>query len=794
MMRLSKSFVSEYIDIKDIDYSALAEKMVFAGNEYESISAISNATGLVVGYVKSCKMHPESQKLHICEVDLGDSVEQIICGAPNVAAGQKVIVAKVGAKLPGDIVIKKAKLAGMDSNGMICSLAELGIESKYLTEEDKAGIHVLDSDAKVGSDALAYLGFDDLAIDFELTSNRADLLSVLGMAYELGTIYDKEVKLPENKCDELEEDINDTYQIDVQTDNCSIYLGKLVRDVEIKESPKWMKSRLMASGIRPINNVVDISNYVMLEYGQPLHFFDADKLGNKVIVRMASNGEEITTLDGNNRQLKNTDIVIANEKEAVALAGVMGGLSTEVEEDTKNIFIESAIFNSYNIRYTSKSILKSEASNRYEKGIDPNRTIEALKRACYLLNKYANGKVLSGVLTHDKANHDSKKIDITLGKINQVLGMELTSREVEDVFRRLGFKTNLKNDNFVVEVPTRRLDISIKEDLIEEVGRIYGYEHLKGHMPVISVKRGTISNKERMVNELRYQLRALGLNQVITYSLMSQEEANLFTLKESEDVTLLEPMSEDKKVMRKSIIPSLLKVLEYNQARKQNDIMIFEDGKVYTKENGTYLEENKIASLLCGTYFRNDWQQKFIKVDFYLVKGIIETILNYLGLNNRYDFRVTNMKDLHPGKSAEILVDNEVIGYLGQVHPSLSKKEVYVFELSIDKLLTKKVRIIKFRETPKYPSVTKDLAFVMKKDMESKKVMDIIKKTGGRILTNIDVFDLYVGENVADDEKSIAYKLTFQATDRTLTDDEVLEVFNNIIKAVEEKSSAKLRK
>ena len=264
MMRLSKSFVSEYIDIKDIDYKELAEKMVFAGNEYESIDAISNATGLVVGYVKSCKMHPDSKKLHICEVDLGDSVEQIICGAPNVAAGQKVIVAKVGAKLPGDIVIKKAKLAGMDSNGMICSLAELGIESKYLSEEDKAGIHVLGDDAVVGSDALNYLGYDDLAIDFELTSNRADLLSVLGMAYELGAIYDKEVKLPENKCEELKEDINDLYKIDVRTDNCPIYLGKLVRDVEIKESPKWMKARLMASGIRPINNVVDISNYVML--------------------------------------------------------------------------------------------------------------------------------------------------------------------------------------------------------------------------------------------------------------------------------------------------------------------------------------------------------------------------------------------------------------------------------------------------------------------------------------------------------------------------------------------------
>ncbi len=792
-MRLSKSFVSEYIDIHDIDYHELAEKMVFAGNEYESIEPISAATNLVVGYVKSCKMHPESKKLHICEVDLGDEVQQIICGAPNVDAGQKVIVAKIGATLPGGIEIKKAKLAGLDSNGMICSLAELGLESKYVTEEDKAGIHVLPDDAIVGSDALAYLGFDDEAIDFELTSNRADLLSVLGMAYEIGAIYNRPVKLPIIDSKESKEDINDHYRLEVKTENAPIYLGKLVKNVVIKESPRWMKARLMASGIRPINNVVDISNYVMLEYGQPLHFFDADRLGHHVIVRDAKEGEHVTTLDGQDRILNDTDIVIANDKEVVALAGVMGGLSTEVEMDTKNIFIESAIFDSYHIRHTSKRILKSEASNRYEKGIDPNRTELALKRACYLLQEYASGEVTGGILTHDKAHHENKEIDVTLSKINQVLGMNLTIDIVCDVFERLGFETTVNGENLHVVVPTRRLDIEIAEDLIEEVGRIYGYDHVEGHMPIVSIKRGEISPKQRMEKELRRRLEGMGLSQVITYSLVSEKEANLFTDKETDDVVLLEPMSDDKKVMRKSILPSLLKVWEYNVARKQNDIMIFEAGSVYTKEDG-YHEEAKIAGLLYGTYFSNDWQQLRVKVDFYLLKGIIENILKYLGLNNRYQFKTTPiLKELHPGRSCAVLVDNDVIGYLGQVHPSINKKEIYVFELSIDKLLSKKVRIIKFKETPKYPSIHKDLAFVMPKDMTSETVMNILKRVGGRYLSDLDVFDVYVGENVLENEKSVAYSLTFQDPTKTLTDEEVMTIFNKMIREVETKTGARLR-
>lgn len=793
-MRVSKNFLNDYIKVDDLDFKEVANKMVFAGNEYESVSKISEATGIVVGHVLECEMHPESKKLHICKVDLGDEVVQILCGAPNMRQGIKVPVAKIGAKLPNGIEIKKAKLAGMDSNGMCCSLEELGIESKYMSEEDKTGIHVLPEDAPVGEDAIHYMQYDDEVIDFELTANRGDLLSMLGMAHEVGALYNRPVTYPENQPNVLKENVNDVMTIDVQTENCPIYLGKIVKDVVIKESPEWMKERLMASGIRSINNVVDISNYVMLEYGQPLHFFDQDRLGDKVIVRMAEENETLKTLDGQERTLKTSDIVIANDKEAVALAGVMGGLSTEVEMDTKNIFIESAIFEPIHIRYTAKSILRSEASSRYEKGIDPNRTKEALNRACYLLEKYADGKVYDGILTHDTTKKDDKKIEITLDKINAVLGMKLKKEEVIDVFTRLGFQTEEKGTTMVVSVPTRRLDISIKEDLIEEVGRIYGYEHVQGTLPVLESKEGSYSKKELFIKGLRQRLQGLGLTEAITYSLVKKEDVSKYTNFQNEDIVLLDPLTEDRKYLRKSLIPSLLNVWEYNTSRNQKNVAIYESGNIYYKEQDEYVERPMISGLLYGIGTNNLWQQEKIVVDFYYVKGIIENIMKYLGLNNRYSFDTKNLpKEFHPGRSCALLIDREVVGYFGQVHPTECKKEVYVFELDVLKIMSHKVRMMKYKEISKYPAIHKDLAFIVDQKVTSKEIMDVLKHIGGRMVTHIDVFDVYTGENVGENEKSIAYSITFEDATRTLTDEEVMKVFNKMIAEVESKLNAKVR-
>ena len=470
-MILSTNFLRDYLDIdKNIDIHELAENMTKIGNEYDSANKLINATKLVIGEVKECEEHPDSDHLHVCKVDIGSDELQIVCGAPNVRKGLKVIVALNGAKLPGG-EIKKSVIRGVESNGMLCSIAELGIDNKFLKPEDKLGIHELDENAIVGEDPIKYMGLDDGVIDFELTANRGDLLSILGMAYEIGAIYDKKVKPIDLSYKEIG---NFNFDVKVNTENCTLFLAKKVENINICESPAEIKEKLIASGIRPINNVVDISNYVMLELGQPLHFYDADKLNGLLEVRMAEEGEKLVTLDNQERVLTGEDIVISNGKNAIGLAGVMGGLDTEITENTKNVIIESAIFNNVKVRRTSNKILRSEASNRFEKGLDPNRTYMAIQRACHMLEKYANGTVIAGISKYDVTNKEEKKIEITVSKINSILGTDISKKDILDVFRKLDFKveTEENSENMLVIIPTRRMDISIPEDLIEEVGRI----------------------------------------------------------------------------------------------------------------------------------------------------------------------------------------------------------------------------------------------------------------------------------------------------------------------------------
>ena len=437
-MKLSTNFVKDYVDI-DVDLKTLAEDMTGVGNEYDSAEKLINATNLVVGEVIECEMHPDSDHLHVCKVNVGNEVLQIVCGAPNVRKGLKVIVALVGAELPGDFKIKAGKIRGVESNGMLCSIAELGLDSKFLKPEDKEGIHELPETAVPGEDPIKLMGMDDGVIDFELTANRGDLLSILGMAYEIGAIYDKKVKDIDLSYNQNNEDINNSFKVNVKTDNCSIFLAKRVENVVIKESPTFIKNRLIASGIRPINNVVDISNYVMLEVGQPLHYYDADTLNGCLEVRMAEENEKLTTLDDVERTLSSEDIVISDGKKAIGLAGVMGGLETEITENTKNIMIESAIFDNVKIRKTSKEILRSEASNRFEKGLDPNRTYMAIERSCHLLEKYADAKIVGGLVKYDEASLEDTKIDVSLEKVNRVLGTTISKEDVLDVFRKLAF-------------------------------------------------------------------------------------------------------------------------------------------------------------------------------------------------------------------------------------------------------------------------------------------------------------------------------------------------------------------
>lgn len=789
-MKLSTNFVKDYIDI-DVDVKTLAEDMTRVGNEYDSAENLINATKLIIGEVKECVEHPDSDHLHVCKVDIGSEILNIVCGAPNVRVGLKVIVAQVGAELPGDFKIKKGKIRGVDSEGMMCSIAELGLESKFLTASDKDGIHELPVDAPVGGDPIKFMQMDDGVIDFALTANRGDLLSILGMAYEIGAIYDKKVKDIDLSHKENKEDINNSFKVNINTDNCSLFLAKKVENVTIKESPLFIKNRLIASGIRPINNVVDISNYVMLELGQPLHFYDYDRLNNCLEVRMAKEGEKLTTLDDIERELSSQDIVISDGNRAIGLAGVMGGLDTEIEESTKNIVIESAIFDPIKVRYTSKKILRSEASTRFEKGLDPNRTYMAIERACNLLEKYADADVVTGIVKYDTTEKENKVIDVTFENINRILGIDVPEKEVEEVFRRLGFTSETKGDVISVSVPRRRLDISIKEDLIEEVGRIYGVDNIQGRLPVIPVKPGHYNMTMR---EIRNKMIGLGLNETLSYILVNDKEAKQYTNDDVEALKLLDPMSEDRNTLRYSMVPSLFKIYEYNIARNVKDVSIFEIGKGFHKKDEVYSEENKLACLMTGEYYLG--LKNKAQVDFYIIKGIVEELLDYLGFAGRYSFvAIDDMpKEFHPGQSAKISINNDFVGIVGKVHPSKTKDDVFVFEINLDKLLAKKAEKMKYKEISKFPTVNKDLAIVVDKNIKSQEIQTLIKKSAGSLLSEIKVFDVYAGENVGKNKVSIAYSLTFMAKDKTLTDEEINPIIEKIVTDLGKKIGAELRK
>lgn len=785
-MKLSRKFVSDYIDLDEsLSIKDIADSMTNVGNEYDTAEPLINCTNLVVGEVIECSNHPDSDHLHVCKVDVGNEVLDIVCGAPNCRKGIKVIVALNGAKLPGG-EIKKGIIRGQVSNGMLCSMAELGLEHKFLKEEDIKGICELPLDSIVGSDPIKVLGLDDEVIDFELTSNRGDLLSIIGMAYELGAIYNKKVKDIDLTYTNNNNDINNEFKVKVETKSCPLFLAKKAINVTIKESPEFIKSRLIASGIRPINNVVDISNYVMLETGQPLHFYDADRLGNTLIVRDARDNEELTTLDNIKRTLSSDDIVIANSNESVGLAGVMGGLSTEVENDTKNIIIESAIFDSIRVRKTSKKILRSEASNRFEKGLDPKRTYMAIERSCHLLEKYADATIVGGMVKYDETNSNDKIIEISVDKINKVLGINLDSNTVKEIYERLGF-TVTGEDILTVYVPSRRLDVNIKEDLIEEAGRIYGMDNIKGKLPVLNVITGTYNKTRR---KIKNKLVDLGLNETLSYTLIPYNNVKEFTIDNFEPISLADPMSEDRSTLRYSLLYSLKEIYKYNKDRNLENISIFEIGKGFYKEDGIYKETNKLAILMTGDYYLDI---KNTKVDFYVIKGVLEELMDYLGFNNRYRLVVSNLpKEFHPGQSAIIELQGKQVGVIGKLHPNIVKGDVYALELDLDKVLANRSSKMIYKEISKFPSSTKDIAFIVNKNVTCEELEKTIKKAGGRILNKCELFDLYIGENVDQNSKSLAFKLVFSDPTHTLSEEEVMNSFNKIIEEVE-KTGAKLR-
>ena len=786
---INLEWVSDYIDISDLTPKELAKMVTESDINVEKVIT-NHIDNLVIGEVVECVNHPDSDHLHICKVDIGSEVLQIVCGAPNVRVGLKAIVALVGAVLPGDFEIKKSKIRGVESNGMLCALYELGLEDKN-DETYSKGIYEGASNLKVGEDALKALDLESTVLELDIHKHRNnDCYYHIGFAYIVSAILNRKVTLPDISFKEITDSVDKHFSLEVATNKCSYYLAKMVKNVTIKESPSFIKKRLIAAGMRPINNVVDISNYVMLEFGQPLHFFDYDKLGAKVLVRDAKEEEEITTLDNKMRNLTNNDIVITDTINPVCIAGVMGGIDTEVTDNTKTILIESAIFDPVSIRNTAARLnLRSEASIRYGKGLNYEYTEMAIKRACHLLEKYADAQILSGIVKYDNIDKEPKVVTFKASEVNNLLGIEISEADMEKEMDRLGFAYTLKDKMFTVTIPNRRLDIEPNvNDIAEEIVRLYGYHNLTSTLPVVSIKKGEYKGDIKYRKFISKRLRMLGLTETKTYTLVSPSMAELFDYEQKEKVVLPNPMSVDKSVVRTTIIPSLINVYNYNKARKVEDIFLYEISKTYDKN---YQEESKIAGLLKGNIVKSSWNGN-IKCDFYVVKGIVEDILNSLGFTNRYTFIPAKLPNLHPGVSASILLDGEMLGIIGRVHPNTLKDEVYIFELSLNKLM-RKVKPIKFKEPAKYPSIQKDVAFLIDRSINASEIEKMIKKSSSRLLKDISVFDVYLGDNIASDKKSIAFKLTYLDDAKTLTDEEVMNDFHQMIEKVTKEFNCEIR-
>ena len=765
-MLISNEWLKEYVTIDD-SVSDLAERITRTGIEVDDlIDYTKDIKNLVVGFVKSKEKHPDADKLNVCQVDIGeDEPVQIVCGAPNVDAGQYVIVAKVGGRLPGGIKIKRAKLRGERSEGMICSLQEIGISSNYIPKSFESGIYVFSESQVPGTDALQALYLDDQVMEFDLTPNRADALSMIGTAYEVAALYNTKMTKPETTSNELELSANDELT------------------VTIEPSPIWMQARLIKAGIRPINNVVDISNYVLLEYGQPLHMFDQDAIGSQqIVVRQANEGEKMTTLDDTERELLTSDIVITNGQTPIALAGVMGGDFSEVKEQTSNIVIEGAIFDPVSIRHTSRRLnLRSESSSRFEKGIATEFVDEAVDRACYLLQTYANGKVLKDRVSSGELGAFITPIDITADKINRTIGFDLSQNDIVTIFNQLGFDTEINDDVITVLVPSRRKDITIKEDLIEEVARIYGYDDIPSTLPVFDkVTSGQLTDRQYKTRMVKEVLEGAGLDQAITYSLVSKEDATAFSMQQRQTIDLLMPMSEAHASLRQSLLPHLIEAASYNVARKNKDVKLFEIGNVFFANGEGELPDQVeyLSGILTGDYVVNQWQGKKETVDFYLAKGVVDRVSEKLNLE--FSYRRADIDGLHPGRTAEILLENKVVGFIGELHPTLAAdndlKRTYVFELNFDALMAVSVGYINYQPIPRFPGMSRDIALEVDQNIPAADLLSTIHAHGGNILKDTLVFDVYQGEHLEKGKKSIAIRLNYLDTEETLTDERVSKV------------------
>ena len=795
-MDISLKVLNRYIKVDDQDPKELANKITSIGLEVEGMHNLANGNNMTIGHVLECVPHPDSDHLNVCKVEVKPGeIRQIVCGAPNVATNQKVIVANPGCDLGNGFIIKESKIRGVESNGMICSIAELGLEQRLLKPEDKEGIHVLDDNAPVGEDPLEYIGLKDTILEIGLTPNRADCMALTSFAYEVGAILKRDVNLPKIETKGID---GSGINVKVDTDLCSFFGAKLVKGVTTKESPEWLKNALLASGIKPINNIVDISNFVMLETGQPIHMYDYDKLNKKeFVIKTGFDCKEIL-LDGEEYTIEPNDIIVSTDDGIGCVAGVMGSNSTKIDENTTNIVIEVATFDGATLRETARRLnLLTDASQHYIKGaLNTANSLNILERCANLLEELADAKEIYKSVTTD-LNIEERYVEVSTSKVNGLLGTNISTLEIEEIFNSLKFEFTLNGEQFNVKVPTYRNDITMAADLIEEVARIYGYDKIPSTLPEMSMTVGKRSDVQAKKHMIRNLLKDQGLHETLTYSLTSPtlvEDFNIFHTNET--IKLAMPLGEERSVTRKSIISSLLQVINYNQSHNIKDVNVFELSTTYSKNT----ELQNLAIACCGEYNGLAFKQISYKADYYLMKGFVETIFKNLGVEeSRYKLVRVDQNDTnyHPGRSAYIMIGKEIVGVIGNIHPLMEKKynvkDVYVVELNLTTLLNLKTSKVKFVDIPMYPSVSRDIALVMDKDVATYDVCRKIIQASKQLVKETKIFDVYEGEHIGANKKSVAINLIFQDPKGTLEENTINAVMEKILESVSKEFDAVLR-
>ena len=795
-MIFSESWLQEWVDSK-LDTQDLMNELTMAGLEVDSSGPVARQfSGIVVGEVESVESHPDADKLSVCQVNDGGKSYQVVCGATNVRKGIKVPFANIGAEIHSGedkpFRIKSAKLRGVESKGMICSAEELGLEEK------SEGILVLPDDAPKGLEVHKYLQLNDTSIELTLTPNRGDCLGMLGLAREVGVISGQPVTEPEISL--VVPTMSDEFPIHIEAkDGCPRYLGRIIRSVNLNsKSPLWMQEKLRRSGLRSIDPVVDVTNFVLMELGQPMHAFDYSKLEGHINVRMAKENEKLVLLDGKEISLSSEVMLIADSKKPVAMAGIMGGLATSVTDSTKDVFLECAFFEPVTIAGKARRYgMQTDASHRYERGVDYNLQRKAMERATSLLLEIVGGD--PGPITEAVGNlPEPVKIELRIELVSQVLGIEITKKEIIDILSRLGFSITNKNDESIsVGVPSFRFDVTLEADLIEEIVRIYGYNKVPSTFQFGA--QALVSKPEALVplQRIRHQLVALGYQEIVTYSFIDPELSEFVCGNQIQTVSLENPISEEMSVMRASILPGLLNTAQYNANRQQDRIRLFETGLVFTGNTGDYEQINRIGGLVSGSRYPQNWNNTDDVNDFYDVKGDVECILRLGGDNRHFRFQPAEFGCFHPGQCARIeSKEGALLGHLGALHPAIARKleldtEIFMFELDLDAVQIGELPIASVLS--RYPEVSRDLAIVINDSVPAEKILTIVRDNAGEFLTSLRIFDVYQGDAVEKGKKSIALGLTWQHPSRTLSDDEINMIISSCVNVLQEQFNAKLR-